>query len=207
MIYAQLHVIDVEHVTPQMRRVTLGGLDLAGFAPVAPDQQCKLFFARDGGVPAVPAPEADGDVIRWYGRYLAVPEPDRPWMRSYTIRRHHPQRREIEIDFVLHGPGGGDGPASRWAAQARPGQVVGMYGPAVSHVRAPREHATGSCWSASMVRAVRRHLVGERGIAKRDIAFTGYWRLHLTQDDDPTAEDEADQAEIVAAMEASAAGS
>jgi NADPH-dependent ferric siderophore reductase len=48
---------------------------------------------------------------------------------------------------------------------------------------------------AGMVRAVRRHLVGERGLAKGDIEFTGYWRRRLTQDDAPTPEDLADAAE------------
>lgn len=48
---------------------------------------------------------------------------------------------------------------------------------------------------AGMVRAVRRHLVGDRGLAKGDIEFTGYWRRRLTQDDAPTPEDLADAAE------------
>jgi hypothetical protein len=48
---------------------------------------------------------------------------------------------------------------------------------------------------ASTVRALRRHLVGDRGFAKSDIEFTGYWRRKLTQDDAPTPEDLADAAE------------
>jgi NADPH-dependent ferric siderophore reductase len=48
---------------------------------------------------------------------------------------------------------------------------------------------------ASMVRALRRHLVGERGWPKSVIEFTGYWRRSLTQDDAPTPEDLADAAE------------
>lgn len=53
---------------------------------------------------------------------------------------------------------------------------------------------------ASAVRAVRRHLVTERGVDKRQIAFTGYWRRQLTQDADPTAADLADQAELLAEL-------
>ncbi|GAA4892690.1 NADPH-dependent ferric siderophore reductase [Stackebrandtia albiflava] len=41
---------------------------------------------------------------------------------------------------------------------------------------------------SSMVRAVRRHLVNERGIAKDRITFCGFWRHHSTPD--PTGEDE-----------------
>jgi hypothetical protein len=45
---------------------------------------------------------------------------------------------------------------------------------------------------------VPRHLVGERGIQRRAVAFTGYWRLHRTQDDAPSAEEIAEQAEVLA---------
>ena len=53
---------------------------------------------------------------------------------------------------------------------------------------------------ASGVRAVRRHLVGERGVDKKQIAFAGYWRLHLTQDADPAPEDAANAAEATAEL-------
>jgi NADPH-dependent ferric siderophore reductase len=278
MSAALLHVVDTAEVTPHMRRITFGGDGLTGFTPVAPDQQLKLFFARDGGVPEVPEPEPDGDVMRWYQRYLAVPEPVRPWMRTYTVRRHDARRRQLEIDFVLHADN--EGPASRFAARARAGDVVGMYGPSVSHFRRPGGHAWrllvgdetalpaigatleslpageravvyaevadageeqrftsaadvevhwlhrgtrppgGStqlldvvrtaelpdgpayAWvagEASAVRAVRRHLVGERAVARRAVAFAGYWRLQLSQDDAPTAEEVAEQDEYTSA--------
>ncbi|MFD8753694.1 siderophore-interacting protein [Kitasatospora sp. NPDC059577] len=48
---------------------------------------------------------------------------------------------------------------------------------------------------AGAVRALRRHLVEERGVPKRSVDFTGYWRHRLTQDDAPTAEDLADAQE------------
>jgi NADPH-dependent ferric siderophore reductase len=51
---------------------------------------------------------------------------------------------------------------------------------------------------AGEVRALRRHLVDERGVAKRSIDFAGYWRLRLTQDDAPTEEDLADARDLVA---------
>ncbi|KPH96804.1 Siderophore-interacting protein [Actinobacteria bacterium OK074] len=283
MINAELHVVSVEQITPAMRRVTFGGAALAGFAPVAPDQQAKFFFARPGGTAEVPRPPADGDVNRWYQSYLAIPEAVRPWMRSYTVRRHLPERRQIEVDFVLHGDSRSDshgGPAARWAAAARPGDVVGFLGPAVSHFRTPapgarkllagdetalpaigalvealapgeralvyaevadaaeeqRWETAGEAevhwlhrdgvepgrstllldavrtaripadgpvfaWVAgesSAVRALRRHLVTERALDKRAVAFTGYWRLDLTQDDAPTNEDVADREEVLA---------
>ncbi|WP_028934091.1 siderophore-interacting protein [Pseudonocardia spinosispora] len=53
---------------------------------------------------------------------------------------------------------------------------------------------------SSAVRALRRHLVNDRGVNRKQIAFSGYWRLHLTQDDDPTTEDVAERAEIMAEL-------
>ncbi|MBY8878517.1 siderophore-interacting protein [Streptomyces sp. PLK6-54] len=36
---------------------------------------------------------------------------------------------------------------------------------------------------AACVRALRRHLVGERGLDRRAVTFTGYWRQGTTEDD------------------------
>lgn len=53
---------------------------------------------------------------------------------------------------------------------------------------------------AAMVRTLRRTLVA-KGMPKRAITFTGYWRARLTQDDAPTEADMADIRERLAAME------
>ncbi|PSK65606.1 hypothetical protein B0E53_02461 [Micromonospora sp. MH33] len=34
-----------------------------------------------------------------------------------------------------------------------------------------------------MVRAVRRHLVGERGLDRRRVTFAGYWRRGASEED------------------------
>ncbi|AVT35140.1 siderophore-interacting protein [Plantactinospora sp. BB1] len=57
---------------------------------------------------------------------------------------------------------------------------------------------------AGTVRALRRHLVDDRGLPKRSIDFTGYWRRNLTQDDDPTEEDLAEARERLADTETDA---
>jgi NADPH-dependent ferric siderophore reductase len=46
-------------------------------------------------------------------------------VRTYTPRRFDPATRTLEVEFVLHG----DGPASEWAAQAKPGDRVAISGP------------------------------------------------------------------------------
>lgn len=48
---------------------------------------------------------------------------------------------------------------------------------------------------AGTARALRRHLVEDRGLAKPSVDCAGYWRLSLTQDDAPTPEDLAEARE------------
>ncbi|MEU9998776.1 siderophore-interacting protein [Streptomyces sp. NPDC050848] len=57
---------------------------------------------------------------------------------------------------------------------------------------------------AGAVRALRRHLVEERGYDRRAVHFTGYWRRHLAQDDAPTPEDLAEARERLEAADAKA---
>jgi hypothetical protein len=94
-------VTGVARITPHMVRITFTGDDLAGSLGDAPDQQVKLCFPKPGHtVPRLPEPSADGDVMRWYQAYLAIPEGERPWMRSYTVRGHDPQRVLGPADLV-----------------------------------------------------------------------------------------------------------
>ena len=89
--------------------------------------------------------------------------------------------------------------------QPLPGEVHWLHRNGAEHgsrlleaVRAAALPEGSAAWlagEASTVRALRRHLVGERGLPKDDIEFTGYWRRKLTQDDAPTPEDLADAAE------------
>ncbi|KOT64868.1 MULTISPECIES: siderophore-interacting protein [Streptomyces] len=277
-----LRVTAVRRLSPRMVRVTFGGPDLAGFRLDAPDQQVKLYFPKPGRtVPRLPEPPADGDPMRWYAAYHAIPEDERPWMRSYTVRAHHPEDATIDIDFVLHGAGAARGPATEWAGRAAPGDTLGMFGPsayfarpvplgtadwtllagdetalpaigtlaewlpegarAVAYIEvadaaeeqtfATRGDLTvhwlhrdrgaagpgellveavrgadfpvGSVFAwlageAGAVRALRRHLVEDRGLDKRSVDFTGYWRRALSQDDAPTEEDLAEAQERLA---------
>ncbi len=100
-----LQVVRVEQLTPRLRRIVLGGDALNGFTSAAADDHVKLFF---------PAP---GEV--------ATAFPENGPVRDYTPRRHDPAACELTVEFVLHG----DGPASSWAAQAVPGQRLGVAGP------------------------------------------------------------------------------
>ncbi len=124
----RIQVADVTRLTPRMARMTFGGDELADFTYDAPDLQAKLCFPREGQtVPQLPEPVADDEYgMRWYQSYLAIEEPERPWMRQFTIRSHDPDKGTITIDFILHSD---EGPAARWAASASVGDEVGMVGP------------------------------------------------------------------------------
>jgi NADPH-dependent ferric siderophore reductase len=55
-------------------------------------------------------------------------------VRTYTVRRVDPERREISIDFVVHGEHGVAGP---WATAAKPGQPAYLMGPSGAYAPDP----------------------------------------------------------------------
>ena len=119
-----LTVVRTELLTPHLRRITLGGADLDGFVSPSHDDHVKLFFPAPGQTdPVFPVLGNGANPIEY------APG-EKPVARNYTPRRYDAERGELEIDFVLHG----DGPASSWAAQAAPGQKLGVGGPRGSMV-------------------------------------------------------------------------
>jgi NADPH-dependent ferric siderophore reductase len=116
-----LEVASAEDLTPHLRRIVLRG-DLGGFASAAPDDHIKLIFpVGDEPAPRMPELGSGG---------LARPEGDAAPMRDYTPRAFDVAAGTLTVDMVVHG----DGPASRWAAAARPGARVGQAGPRGSRV-------------------------------------------------------------------------
>ncbi|MBA4860515.1 siderophore-interacting protein [Streptomyces sp. PSKA54] len=137
-----LHVVRTRRLGPSMVRVTFTGPEAHAFASGGRDQSLSLFLPHPGqDAPVVPLEAGDN----WWHAWRELPDDVRAVMRSYTVRA---QRRttdgvdEIDIDFVLHGvePGAATpaGPASRWAAGARPGDRVLVLGPAIADNTAVR---------------------------------------------------------------------
>jgi NADPH-dependent ferric siderophore reductase len=118
-----VQVARVEQLSPRMRRITFAGDALADFTSAAPDDHVKLFFPAPGQdrpvLPTLGSPNPAAD--RSASPADAIP----PAVRDYTPRWFDPQRCELAVEFVIHG----DGPASTWAAQAKPGQWIGVGGP------------------------------------------------------------------------------
>ncbi|GAA2425103.1 siderophore-interacting protein [Actinomadura vinacea] len=255
-IFFDLQVIGTERLTPTMLRVTLGGGGMRGFASGGRDQRVKLFLPHPHqDAPRVPAAAGDS----WFAAWREMDPAERGIMRSYTVRRQRPGL--LEVDFALHGDGG---PATRWAAAARPGDRVAVLGPTAADnagvdfrpppsadwvliagdetalpaiggilealpsglparawVEVPcRADADGYdlpagaevtwlvrdaggglatalpaasfppgtpyAWlagEAKTTRTLRRHLVNDRGLDRRAICFTGYWRRGAAEED------------------------
>ncbi|MFJ2363149.1 siderophore-interacting protein [Pseudomonas sp. NPDC087697] len=117
----RLEVLRVVDLTPRMRRITLGGPELAGFVSLGTDDHVKLFFPQNATEHA-----ALETLVLGAGKDNGP----LPAMRDYTPRRYDLDTLELDIDFVLHG----DGPAATWAAQATPGQYLHIGGPRGSMV-------------------------------------------------------------------------
>jgi NADPH-dependent ferric siderophore reductase len=114
-----LQVAAVTMLTPHLIRLTLAGDELADLHSDGFDDHVKLMLPPAGsGALVLPPSDADGRPD-WEASGQS------PVMRDYTPRRIDRDARELDIDFTLHGVG----PAARWAASARPGDVVHIGGP------------------------------------------------------------------------------
>lgn len=96
----KLTVLRTIDLTPNMRRLTLGGPELADFPPDQGSAYVKLL--------------------------LPIADHAEPVMRTFTVRYHRPYEQEADVDFMLHGDAG---PASAWAKRAEPGAEVRIAGP------------------------------------------------------------------------------
>ena len=114
-------VVRTEQLTPHLIRVVLGGNGFDTFIPnELTDSYAKIAFVDDGiDVDGLPQPLT-------LDSFKGLPAEQQPTVRTYTVRRVDTVRREIAIDFVVHGENGVAGP---WAASATPGQPAYLTSP------------------------------------------------------------------------------
>lgn len=153
-----LTVTTIRDLGPRLRRVTLGGVGLHGFATdhgATWDLRVKIVIPTLGQ--SLPRAEefenSDGaDAAQtWRQAWLRMQESERGELRSYTVReaRLGQPNPEIDVDFVLH-PGGPQGPAARWAEGLRIGDPALVMGPRA---------AAGSCQGIEFAPGTARHVL------------------------------------------------
>ncbi|YAL83978.1 SIP domain-containing protein [Dermacoccaceae bacterium W4C1] len=136
-----LEVLRVADVTSGMRRVTLGGEQLAAhtadngfgveaFRSEGFDDEFKVLLKHPDVDEVVVPKQADG-VLDW------SEDPEHRLMRTYTVRRWDPVAGELDVDFVQHGVG----PATSWARRVQPGERVQIAGP-----KSSAQHPVGADW-------------------------------------------------------------
>jgi NADPH-dependent ferric siderophore reductase len=120
-------VLTVERLTPRMVRVVVGGDDLATFkAGEFTDHYVKLLIPPPGAPYSAPFDVEDVKA--------RLPREQWPRTRTFSVRAWDPQTRRLTIDFVDHGDAG---VAGRWAAAARPGDRLQLFGPGGAYAPKP----------------------------------------------------------------------
>lgn len=126
-------------VSPSFVRITLAGDDLASCSPVLLDQRVKLVL----GDADVIAGLADSD--NWYQAWLALPDADRPAMRTYTLVAVRPGSGgagEVDIDVAVH-PWDGEAPGMDYATKAALGTPAVLVAGDAGH---PGHDTVGVAW-------------------------------------------------------------
>ncbi|GHA87598.1 SIP domain-containing protein [Streptomyces termitum] len=137
IVLRELTVLRAENLTPGMRRLTLGGpqlaaftkdgLDLPALRTEGFDDHVKFFFPDETGRLVLPRQRVGS--LDW--------SDGRPVAKDYTPVSHDPGKGEIVFDFVRHE----GGVASAWAESAAPGDSAWIAGPKMSH-----GHPEGADW-------------------------------------------------------------
>lgn len=129
-LVAPVTVTSVERLSPSFVRVEFGGDALADLGVDGPwyDQRIKLAFPVEGGPDPAGPPPGEGP---WYQRWRELPLEERGHLRTYSVRevRGSGSATRLVVDLVLHLAEGASGPASHWAARARPGDRLVLAGP------------------------------------------------------------------------------
>lgn len=144
IVCAETRVIDSRTLGDSYVRLVVAGPDLLRWsaAVVDPgtvgDAYIKLLVPPPGAEGVAPDPD---DIRGW----LALPETERGWMRTYTVRRADTVELDGElvpaltVDVVVH-PGHDEGPGSGWARSVRTGDILRILGPG-------RGHAPWAAWA------------------------------------------------------------
>jgi len=153
----QLLVSNVAQLTPNMRRITLQGQELANLPEDAEGGYFKLNFPGQ--------------------------DPNKPTLRTYTVSRYRRELQEIDVDFMLHAhsDGLGSGVAATWATQAQIGATMAIFGPA------PATYiGQAAIWSAcefKTMKKIRQYFREVRNVDKSHMYISSYWKKGLQEEE------------------------
>lgn len=126
---AVLEVLGKTRVSPRLLRLTLGG---EGYEALNRNRNSDAYVKFLIADPASGLqPPYDMDALREHSPELM------PARRTYTVRRWDDEKRQIEVDVILHGHGEDSGIAARWADEAQPGDLLAMSGAGGGYTPAP----------------------------------------------------------------------
>jgi NADPH-dependent ferric siderophore reductase len=136
--FRRVTVRHVEHLSPRMVRVRLGGRDLEGLIVAQPAASVRLL----------PSPGAHQLVIpTWNGNEFLLPNGRRPTLRTFTPRRVAPETLELDLEIVIHSRG----LASQWEEAAGRGEPAAISGPGRGLPSIPMRPR--SCWPVTRPRS------------------------------------------------------
>ena len=180
-----VRVSRVQRLSPSFLRVTFTGADLADFGSNGRDRRIKVMLPLpDRGMEDCPS-EADR-----YGAWRALPAEQRMPIRTCTVRagaagtrRGRRRLRAARGDR----PGLGVGLAELADALSPTATVelddvdvdAGILWEVPLEDTLRRRSSGVYAWlagEAGVMEGLRRHLVQERGVDRRSVAFMGYWR-------------------------------
>ncbi|MGU9939499.1 siderophore-interacting protein [Empedobacter brevis] len=107
-----------EFVTPHLIRVYLENDDVSFFENTTLGGTCKLLFPPLG-IRDIHYAEYDDENKKW----ISPSEKFKPVSRTYTLRNIDTEHNVIVIDIANHGL---NGPGSRWANEAKVGDMIGV---------------------------------------------------------------------------------
>lgn len=111
-------VVKKEFITPHYIRIYVNSEDVQQFANTTIGDNNKILVPPEG-VNKIHFPEYDYDNNQW----IHPPQEVAPSIRTYTHRGINLEKNELIIDFVNHGE---NGPASKWAINAKEGSKLGV---------------------------------------------------------------------------------
>lgn len=114
--FRRVEVVQNRALNPRMRRIVLGGPELAGMAQPGPAASVRLVVPWSGDTFEVP---------EWNGNEFLLSDGRRPALRTFTPVELDPTSSELTIDIVRHHGGA----ISGWADQAAHGDTAAVSGP------------------------------------------------------------------------------